>query len=184
VRIGYARVSTEEQNLDMQVDALEAAGCDKIFSEKVSGTGRKQQPELERVLDLLRPGDALVIYKLDRLGRSTSKMIKLAEELQQRQVELISLQDSIDTTTATGKLVFRVLCALSEMETDLLSERTRAGLQAARRRGRVGGRPRVSSKQVDAALKLYNSRDYTVTEIGELTGIKPATLYRYLKQSK
>ena len=182
MKIGYARVSTEDQSLDMQVDALEAAGCERVFSEKVTGNGKKKQPELEKALDILREGDTLVIYKLDRLGRSTGKLISLSERLQDQGIELISLQDNLDTTTAIGKAMFRMIMVLAEMERDILVERTQAGLKAARRRGRVGGRPRVPAKQVDAALKLYDTRDYTVSEIEELTGIKPATLYRRLKE--
>ena len=184
MKFGYARVSTKEQNLDMQMDALQAAKCDKIFTEKISVSGKQDRPELERLLDQLREGDILVIYKLDRLGRSTSKLIGLSEDLQRRGIDLVSLQDQLDTTTAIGKAMFRMMMVMAEMERDILVERTQAGLQAARRRGRVGGRPRVARKQIDQALKLYNSRDYSVSEIEEMTGIKSATLYRYLKASK
>ena len=184
MKIGYARVSTEDQSLDHQVDALNKAGCDKVFTEKVSGSGKRNQPELDRVLEVLRPGDTLVINKLDRLGRNMGKLIKLTEELQQNDIELISLQDNIDTNTAMGKAMFRMIMVMGEMERDLLAERTRAGLQAARRRGRVGGRPRVDKKTVESALKLYDTRDYTVSEIEEMTGVKPATLYRRLKEQK
>ena len=181
MKIGYGRVSTTDQSLDLQVDALQGAGCDRIFTEKVSGNGKKRQPELEKVLDMLREGDVLVIYKLDRLGRSTGKLIKLVEDFKERGIGLISLTDSLDTTTAMGKAMFGIMACLAQMESDLLSERTQAGLQAARRRGRVGGRPRVPSKQIDSALKLYSTRDYSVKEIEQMTQVKPATLYRYLK---
>ena len=184
MKFGYARVSTKEQNLDLQMDALQAAKCDKLFMEKVSGSGKQERPELERLLDQLREGDILVIYKLDRLGRSTSKLIGLSEDLQRRGIDLVSLQDQLDTTTAIGKAMFRMMMVMAEMERDILVERTQAGLQAARRRGRVGGRPRVARKQVASALTLYAGRQHSVSEIEALTGIKAATLYRYLKANK
>ena len=184
MKLGYARVSTVDQNLESQLDALKAAGCDKIFQEKVTGNGSKQRPELERLIDQVREGDAIVVYKLDRLGRSCGKLIALAEELEQRKVELISLQEQIDTSGPYGKLVFRILTALAEMERDVIVERTKAGLQAARRRGRKGGRPRVPRKDTDRALKLYDQREYSVKEIEEMTGVKPHTLYRRLKEQR
>jgi DNA invertase Pin-like site-specific DNA recombinase len=184
MKFGYARVSTVDQNLDSQVDELKAAGCDKIFTEKVTGNGSKVRPELDRLLDQVREGDAIVVYKLDRLGRSCGKLIALAEELEGRGIELISLQEQIDTTAPYGKLVFRILTALAEMERDIIVERTKAGLQAARRRGRKGGRPRVPRKDTDRALKLYELGEHSVKEIEEMTGVKPHTLYRRLKERK
>jgi len=159
MKFGYARVSTRDQNLEAQLDALTAAGCDKIVTEKVSGNGSKERPELDRLVENLREGDTLVVYKLDRLGRSTFKLLGLTEELQQRGVEFVSLKDHID-----------------------IVERTQAGLQAARKRGRVGGRPRVDKKSVERALKLYESKEYSVAEITELTEVSKATLYRRLKE--
>jgi len=173
MKFGYARVSTRDQNLDAQLDALAAAGCDKIVTEKVSGNGSKERPELDRLVENLREGDTLVVYKLDRLGRSTFKLLGLTEALQERGVEFVSLKDQIDTSSAIGKAMFRMLAV----------ERTQAGLQAARKRGRIGGRPRVDKKIVERALKLYESKDYSVAEITELTGVSKATLYRRLKES-
>ncbi len=181
MKFGYARVSTRDQNLEAQLDALNAAICDKIVTEKASGNGSKERPELDRLVENLREGDTLVVYKLDRLGRSTFKLLGLTEELQQRGVEFVSLKDQIDTGSAIGKAMFRMLAVLAEMERELIVERTQAGLQAARKRGRIGGRPRVDKKSVERALKLYDSKEYSVAEITELTGVSKATLYRRLK---
>ena len=164
MKFGYARVSTKDQNLEAQLDALNTAGCDKIVTEKISGNGSKERPEL------------------DRLGRSTFKLLGLTEELQRRGVEFVSLKDQIDTTSAIGKAMFRMLAVLAEMERELIVERTQAGLKAARKRGRVGGRPRVDKKAVERALRLYESKDYSVSEITELTGVSKATLYRRIKE--
>jgi len=184
MKFGYARVSTDEQSLDLQTDALDAAGCDKIFSEHVTGNGKKRQPELERLLEQLREGDVLVVYKLDRLGRSTINLIKFVEDFRERGIELVSLTDNIDTTTAMGKAMFGIMACMAQMERDLLVERTNAGLKAARKRGRVGGRPRVDKRDTDRALKLYATREYSVGEIQEMTGVKPHTLYRRLREEK
>ncbi len=183
MKFGYARVSTKDQNLEAQLDALASASCDKIITEKASGNGSKERPELDRLVENLRKGDVLVVYKLDRLGRSTFKLLGLTEELQGRGVEFVSLKDQIDTTSAIGKAMFRMLAVLAEMERELIVERTQAGLKAARKRGRVGGRPRVDKKAVDQALRLYESKDYSVSEITELTGVSKATLYRRLKEN-
>jgi DNA invertase Pin-like site-specific DNA recombinase len=181
MKIGYARVSTQDQSLDLQMDALKEFGCEKVYSEKVSGMKDDRQKLLE-LIEYAREGDVLVVYKLDRLGRSTKKLIELTEELERRGIELVSIRDSIDTTTAVGKAMFRMLAVLSEMERDLISERTRAGLESARVRGRKGGRPKKNTTDVIKALKLYNTEQYTVREIEELTGVSKATLYRELKK--
>lgn len=181
--MGYARVSTEEQSLDLQLDALEKEGCEKIYQEKISGT-KDERPELQKLLEFARQGDVLVVYKLDRLGRSTKRLIELADDLQDKDIELKSIRDNIDTTTAVGKAMFRMLAVLSEMERDLIAERTRAGLESARARGRNGGRPKVDSAQLEKALKLYDSEDYTIKEIKEMTGISKATLYRSINNNK
>ena len=179
MKFGYTRVSIRDQNLDAQLDALAAAGCDKIVPEKVSGSASEERPELDRLVENLREGDTMVVYKLDRLGRSTFKLLGLTEELQQWGVEFVSLKDQIDTGSAIGKAMFRML---AELERELIVERTQAALQAARKRGRVGGRPRVGKKVVERALKLYESKEYSVAEITELTGVSKATLYRRLKE--
>jgi DNA invertase Pin-like site-specific DNA recombinase len=181
MKIGYARVSTQDQSLDLQMDALQQAGCEKVYSEKISGM-KDDRPKLLELIDYAREGDVLVVYKLDRLGRSTKKLIELTDELEKRGIELVSIQDSIDTTNAVGKAMFRMLAVLSEMERDLISERTRAGLESARARGRKGGRPKKDSKLVTKAVKLYETKQYSVREIEEITGVSKATIYRELKR--
>jgi DNA invertase Pin-like site-specific DNA recombinase len=182
-KIGYSRVSTSEQNLDMQTDALQKAGCIKIFEEKDSGKN-DDRIELAKVLEYLRDGDALVVYKLDRLARSTKKLIELSEVLEDRGIELISIRDNIDTTTAVGKAMFRMLAVIAELERDIISERTLAGLAAARARGRKGGRPRIDEEKIKQVLKLYDSKEYTLKEIVDLTGISKPSLYRELDKRK
>jgi DNA invertase Pin-like site-specific DNA recombinase len=183
MKIGYARVSTHEQSLDLQLDALEKAGCEKIYQEKMSGM-KDDRPQLNQLIEYAREGDVLVVYKLDRLGRSTKRLIELSEELEQRGIELVSIRDSIDTTTAVGKAMFKMLAVLAEMERDLISERTKAGLESARARGRNGGRPKKDNKQVEKAIKLYDTEQYTVKEIEEMTSVSKATLYREIRKRK
>lgn len=183
MKIGYARVSTNDQSLDLQLDALENAGCEKIFQEKLSGM-KDDRPQLKELFEYAREGDILVVYKLDRLGRSTKKLIEWSEELAERGVELVSIRDNIDTTTAVGKAMFKMLAVLAEMERDLISERTRAGLESARARGRKGGRPKKDNKQVEKALKLYDTEQYTVKEIEDMTSVSKATLYREIRKRK
>jgi DNA invertase Pin-like site-specific DNA recombinase len=183
MRIGYARVSTLDQSLDLQLDALGKAGCEKIYQEKISGM-KEDRPQLIELLNFAREGDILVVYKLDRLGRSTKRLIEWSEELQERGIELVSIRDSIDTTTAVGKAMFKMLAVLAEMERDLISERTRAGLESARARGRVGGRPKKDNKLVEKALKLYYTEQYSIKEIEEITSVSKATLYREIRKKK
>jgi DNA invertase Pin-like site-specific DNA recombinase len=178
--IGYARVSTDDQNASLQVDALKKAGCVKVFTDHASGS-KASRPELDRMLDQLRPRDIVVVWRLDRLGRSLKNLIALVEDLAEKGVGFRSLCESIDTTTANGKLFFSIMGALAEFERDLIQERTKAGLLAARARGRVGGRPSVmNAKKIEKARKLYDSRNHTVTEIAEMLGVSPATIYRHL----
>ncbi|MCH6267197.1 recombinase family protein [Neobacillus citreus] len=177
MKIGYARVSTNDQSLDLQIDALNQAGCEKIYQEKISGM-KDDRPQLNELIQFARNGDILIVHKLDRLGRSTKRIIELSEQLEQRGIELVSIRDNIDTTTAVGKAMFRMLAVLAEMERDLIVERTKAGLVSARARGRKGGRPRTDNKKVEKAIKLYHSEQYTVKEIEEITGVSKATLYR------
>lgn len=181
MKFGYARVSTADQNMVMQVDALKAAGCDKIYTEKISGV-RDDRPELERLLDQLREGDTLVVYKLDRLGRSTFRLLELTADLEGRGVEFVSIVDGIDTSTPVGRFFFRTMASIAELERDIIVERTQAGLKAARARGRVGGRPRVDESKVSAAVELYNAGTMSVPEIVEATGVSKATLYRRLRE--
>ncbi len=176
---GYARVSTEAQNLDRQLDALENYGVDMIYNEKMSGT-KKNRPELTKLLDRITEGDTVVVESLSRLGRSTKDLIELTETFQSKGVNLVSLKESIDTNSPTGKLLFTLMSAIAQFERDVIADRTREGLKAARARGRTGGRPRADPEQVKKAVKLYKTEQYSIKEIEELTGIKKSTLYRNL----
>ena len=178
--IGYARISTHDQNLDLQKDALEKAGCKKIYVEQMSGSSRIR-PELEKTLEMLRNGDTLVVWRLDRLGRSLKHLIELISKLEQKEIGFKSLMESMDTTTSGGKLVFHIFGALAEFESDLIKERTGAGLVAARARGRNGGRPlKLDEKKRELAIKLYNERERSIKEICQIMGVSKPTLYTYL----
>ena len=182
--IGYARVSTHEQNLDLQKDALEKAECERIFVEQMSGSS-SNRPELNKTMDMLREGDTLVVWRLDRLGRSLKHLIELIAELEERKVGFKSLTESIDTNTSGGKLIFHIFGALAEFERNLIRERTNAGLSAARARGRKGGRrPVLDDKQREVAIKLYNEKNHTIKEICRIMGITKPTLYSYIKRAK
>lgn len=177
--LGYARVSTEQQNLDRQLDALKKYGVDIIYNEKMTGT-KRDRPELDKLLDRITQGDTVVIESLSRLGRSTKDLIELTELFQSKGVHLVSLKEQIDTSTSTGKLLFTLMSAIAQFERDVIADRTREGLQSARARGRYGGRPKVASDKVKKAVKLYSTQQYSIKEIEELTGVKKSTLYRYL----
>jgi DNA invertase Pin-like site-specific DNA recombinase len=178
--LGYARVSTTDQHPQLQVDALERAGCYRVFTETASGA-RTDRPTLAQVLDQLRPGDTLVVWKLDRLGRSLRHLVDTITELSERGVGFRSLQEAIDTTTPGGKLVFHVFAALAEFERDLIRERTAAGLAAARTRGRHGGRPSVMTvHKLQVAQEMYRSGQYTVAAIATTLGVSRASIYRHL----
>ena len=180
--VGYARVSTHEQNLAMQTDALKSAGCHRIFDDKLSGAGSRR-PGLEAALEYVRKGDILLVWRLDRLGRSLKDLLEIVTDLERRRIGLRSLQESIDTTTSGGRLIFHVFAALAEFERNLIRERTQAGLRAARARGRKGGRPRVlDSKKSELAHRLYSERKHTVAEICQILGISKPTLYAYLRR--
>lgn len=174
---GYARVSTEQQNLDRQLDMLQKYGVDHIYNEKMTGT-KRNRPELDKLLERLTEGDTVVVESLSRLGRSTKDLIWLMETFNSKGVNLVSLKESIDTTTSTGKLLFTLMSALAQFERDVLADRTREGLAAARARGRKGGRPPVDREAVRKAVKLYRTKEYSLKEIEELTGVKRSTLYR------
>jgi len=180
--IGYARVSTDDQNLDLQQDALEQAGCEKIYTDQQSGASTDRFG-LSSVMDAVRPGDILVVWRLDRLGRSLKHLIQLAEKLDHQGIGLRSLQENIDTTTSGGRLVFHLFGALAEFERNLIRERTQAGLSAARARGRQGGRPKLlDPKKRELALRLYQERQHSIVEICQLMGISKSTLYNYLAE--
>lgn len=177
---GYARVSTEAQNLDRQIDALKKYGVDHIYNEKMTGT-KKNRPELDKMLDRMTEGDTVVIESLSRLGRSTKDLIELTELFQSRGVHLVSLKEAIDTSTSTGKLLFTLMSAIAQFERDVIADRTREGLRSARARGRMGGRPKTDPNIIKKAVKLYRTGQYSIKEIEELTGVKKSTLYRNLQ---
>jgi len=178
--IGYARVSTQDQKPELQLDALKQAGCEEVFVEKASGAQR-ERPELAAALRHARKGDVLVVWRLDRLARSLSHLIKTVEDLEKRGVGLRSLTDPIDTTTPQGMLVFHIFGAIAEFERSLIRDRTRAGLEAARARGRKGGRPpSLRAKDLPAAKALLSDPSITVAEAATRLGVSPATLYRHL----
>ena len=182
-KVGYARVSTRDQNLDLQTDALRAAGCDRIFEEVMSGA-KRARPELERALDHLRAGDTLVIWKLDRLGRSVKDLVELVGDLEKRGVNFQSTTDAIDTSTPAGRFFFHVMASLAQMERELLVERTRAGLEAARAQGRVGGRKRaMTDAKVSAARKLLAAGE-APRDVAESLGVSLPTLYRWIPASE
>jgi len=179
--IGYARVSTLDQSDALQLDALQGAGCEKIFTDKISGTVA-DRPGLAKVKEHLRKGDTLVIWRLDRLGRSLKDLLAWGEYLHQNGIALKSLQENIDTSTPTGKLVFHLFGALAEFERNLIVERTRAGLASARARGRLGGRPKTLNKDKrQLVISLYNEKQHTVEKICEMMAISKPTLYKYVR---
>lgn len=181
MKVGYARVSTVDQNLSLQIDALKIAGCQKIFTDKMSGA-KRERPFFQEALKYLRDGeDSLVVWRLDRLGRSLKHLMEIVKELEERKIGLQVIQQSIDTTTSGGKLFFHIFGALAEFERDLIRERTHAGLQAARVRGRFGGRPKsLDDKQIKFAKKLHKEKELSINEICQMLGISRSTFYRYL----
>jgi len=184
MKIGYARVSTKDQSFDLQIDALKEAGCTKIFKEIVSGA-KTERAVLNEVIHNLRPDDVLVVWKLDRLGRSLKHLIELVYNLIGKNIGLQSLNDPVDTTSSHGRLIFNIFASLAEFERDIIRERTQAGLSAARSRGKMGGRPKGISKNAEAktyaAATLYNEGKLSVQEICRQLGISKCTLYNYLR---
>lgn len=180
MRIGYARVSTGDQNLDLQLDELGDAGCKKIYKEEISGAA-DSRPELQRCLEELRDGDTLVVWRLDRFGRSLKDLVSKMESLDEKGADFVSLTEGIDTTTAQGKLTFHIFGALAEFERELARERTMAGLKAARERGRVGGRPpALDEKEIPQVQAMMKDEEVTTSDICERFDISRATLYRYV----
>lgn len=179
--LGYARVSTLEQKPELQLDALREVGCERVWTDYVSGT-RKDRPELAALLGYAREGDTLVVWRLDRLGRSVAHLIELGDSLANRKIGLRSLHEKLDTTSADGRFVFNMFCALAEFERDLLRERTKAGLDAARARGRTGGRRRaLDTEQLGVAQMMYDSHAYTVQTIADHLNVSRSTVYRGLR---
>jgi DNA invertase Pin-like site-specific DNA recombinase len=185
MKIGYVRVSKQEQQEALQIDALKEAGCEKWFIDKITGS-KAERKGLDEALAYLRPGDTFVVWKLDRAGRSLTHLIALLKGLKERGIEFISLTEQIDTTTPGGKLIFHLMGALAEFERDLIRERTNAGLAAARARGRVGGRPRKlkTNGKVALARSLFADKSHSIEEICTTLGISRATLYRYVKEAE
>lgn len=184
MKIGYARVSTSDQNLDLQKDALDKAGCKKIFVDEISGTVAKREG-LEKAKEVLREGDVLIVWRLDRLGRSIRDLIDWVNHLEEEGIGFRSLQESIDTTTSSGKLVFHIFAALAEFERNLIRERTNAGLVAARTRGRLGGRKKsLNAKERKRAVEMYQRKNQTVKQICEMMNITKPTLYAYIRDEQ
>lgn len=185
--IGYARVSTQDQTLNLQKDALEKIGCIKIFTDTISGAATERKG-LDEALEYVRAGDTLVVWRLDRLGRSLKHLIETITSLNNRKIGFKSITENIDTTTSGGKLIFHIFGALAESERDIIKERTKAGLEAARTRGRTGGRPKAktlnTSKKISMAQSLYDNKNNTIDEICKTLNISRATLYRYVNIGK
>jgi DNA invertase Pin-like site-specific DNA recombinase len=182
-KVGYARISTHGQNDDSQLDELNAAGCEKTFTDVATGK-LAQRPELDACLAYLRAGDTLVITRLSRAMRNLREMIDLAHQLEQRGINLIVLKQAIDTTTPTGRLTFHIMAAIDEWQRELIVEGTREGLAAARARGRVGGRkPKLSADQITVARQLYDAREHTVEQIAAMFGVSRHTIYRALEKA-
>lgn len=182
--VGYARVSTSDQDLGLQLDALTKAGCEKIFDDIASGA-KDERKGLNAALEFMRAGDTFVVWKLDRLSRSLQQLLELVSRLEKAEIGLNSLKDKIDTTTPGGKLVFHVFGALAQFEAEVIRERTNAGLAAARARGRKGGRPfKLDEKKVAMARQLLKDKTTTVTEVSKALGISRSTLYRYVSTSE
>ena len=175
-KIGYARVSTKDQNLDSQIDMLKEHGCVRIFSEKVSGR-KYQRTELDNCLNYMREGDTLVLTKLDRLGRTTKQLTELSQYLEEHEIDLEIIDMNINTKDAMGKMFFTMMSAFAELEANLLSERTKKGLESARARGRTGGRPKLSTEKRETVISLYESKKYTINEIIKMTGVSKSTIY-------
>lgn len=185
MRVGYVRVSKHEQSYDLQLDAVNKAGCEKVYQDKITGSNFEREG-LNEALKYMREGDVLVVWKLDRAGRSLKHLIELVNGLSERKIEFISLTEAIDTSTPSGKLLFHIMGALAEFERDLIRERTQAGLAAARARGREGGRPRaLSKKKVAQLVSLYNDpAQFSIDDIAKTLGVSRRTAYRYLEAAR
>jgi len=178
--IGYARVSTDDQNLHLQHDELKKAGCEKIFEDKITGS-KIDRPGLDAAIDYAREGDVIVVWRLDRLSRSLKDLIQVVSALEEKRIGLKSIHESIDTASSSGKLIFHIFGALAEFERNLIRERTHAGLKAARARGKKGGRPKkLNDEKAKLAQDLYNEKTRTIKQICELVGVSKPTLYKYL----
>ena len=184
MRIGYARVSTAEQNLDLQTDALTKAECEKIITDKISGS-TSERPGLLELKNIARKGDTVVVWRLDRLGRSLKHLVEMVNYFKDNGIGFESLQESMNTTTSTGQLIFHIFASLCEFERNLIRERTMAGLSAARARGKMGGRPcKLSPAMMEGMQKLYDSREHSIQDICNIFSISKVTFYRYIVKDK
>lgn len=180
MKIGYARVSKMDQDLEKQIQQLKLVGCERIYEEKITGT-KIDRPELEKLLEQLRADDIVMVTELTRLSRSTKGLFKIVEIIESKKANIKSLKESwIDTTTPQGKLMFTIFAGISQFERDLISERTKESLAVARARGRKGGRPKKDSTKIELAIKMYKSKEYSIREITDATGVSKTTLYRYI----
>lgn len=185
MKIGYARVSTDDQNLHLQTDALNQAKCEKIYEEYASGKNTKARPELESCLKSLRAGDTLTVWRLDRLGRSLTDLVKIVNELEAKNIGFESITEKIDTSTPTGRFVFHLFAALAEFERNIIRERTMAGMKAARARGRLGGRPaKLTEGEIAMAKSLIKANEIPISEIARQFGVSRTTLYRTVIDKK
>jgi DNA invertase Pin-like site-specific DNA recombinase len=183
VKIGYARVSSRDQNLDSQIDMLQAAGCERIFQEKVSGV-REHRPEWDKLLEYVRSGDCIVVTELSRMTRSLMHLLKLTQELETKQVSIASLREHIDTSTATGRAFISIIGAINQMERELKAERAASGRAAAKARGRSGGRPSIPVDIMTNASLIYKNSDKTAAEICKMFGIGRRTLFDFMKKQE
>lgn len=182
MEIGYARVSTSDQDHQLQINALTERGCERIFMETASGA-KTDRPELAKALDHMRAGDTLYVWRLDRLGRSLKHLIEVVEGLKEKDIGFVSITEGFDTTTNGGRLVFHIFASLADFERNLIGERTKAGLVAARARGRHGGRPeKLNNDQIQTLKSMYDSRLHSIAEIGSTFGISRPSVYRYLEK--
>ncbi|MCU5722250.1 recombinase family protein [Bacillus cereus] len=181
--IGYARVSTSDQNLDRQIDALKKYGCEKIVHEKLSGT-IKDREGIEQVFELIRKGDVVCVESISRLGRKTLDILNIIKRIEEAGVQFVSLKENMDTSTPTGKAMFQMMCVIAELERDLIAERVKEGLNASKKRGTKLGRPTIDTEKLRIALRMYDSKDYSVKEIVESTGISQGSLYRAINKRK
>jgi DNA invertase Pin-like site-specific DNA recombinase len=180
-RIGYARVSSRDQNLDSQLDMLTKDGCERIFEDKASGA-RESRPGWDKLLDYIRPGDTIVITELSRMTRSLMHLLSLVKDLERRNIQIVSLREHIDTSTATGRAFISIMGAVSQMERELKAERAASGRAAARSRGKTGGRPKTDQKLLDKARILYEDSDYSAAEVCKTFGIGRRTFFKYLEE--
>lgn len=182
--IGYARVSTEQQSLNRQIDRLQEAKCERIFSDKISGT-KKDCPEFTMMMNTIREGDIIVVCELSRLSRKVKDIFDIVDKIRELGANIKSLKEEwLDTTTPTGKLIFTFIAGICQFERDMIHERTMEGLKAARKRGHMGGRPKIPKEDIETAMKMYDSKVFSLAEIEERTGVKRPTLYLYLNRRK